>query len=831
MPKITVLSGRAIRGWKGETNDEDTDQIQEWPTIEANVGLLKQFSTDAHFTCYYIEGETHIPRLNKEALSVLEGSGIDVRFDIAALDVDYHPHTEIPDDTWRDAEDAKVDQSDWGGKVALYHTRGGYRILCRLPRPYNVIEYTRFLSLWRKSASLQDITADPMIWNGLYRLPFVMRDGTAQNYRSYYLDGIDDLEPLSIEWLEESLGNMPSVLGSGDVTSIGSALDSIINSRQPFTLPKVIEEGTRNDTLYRYAGYLRAVGLGEEAIMSMLIEADLEKCQPPLQENRQGRAEVEAIAFRVVSQYDAGTPAPERIREAERQSKREPHERLSDAEFNAANPIDLEGGGDVDPGIYRAESSGGNGGGEAWTDAEAKPGLIAKLRRTEDDPLFDEESEKLYAEWVMREISDYQIDLMFCQQKLRKYDPETGLWNEVPSLEVQKLICTLDGARAYKGADKNGRPKFKRVNIGKRLIESIEGTLHTILKIPGAEMNPMPGMSFNNGFVQVDKEKGVTLLPFAREQRAISKIDYDFDFEPKTPKMDKFMDEVFVGSDAEAKKQFMWEFMGCSLAGLCPTMQKAVIGIGEGANGKSVFVDIWKGLMPEGRTTSIPPQKMGQEYAMAYMSNSLLNVVNETPSSEIAHSEAVKAVITGDKVPARFIRQGVFEFVPIAAQAFFCNDLPAFKDLSGGFARRWIIVAFTRIFEEQEQVKGLAKIILSAEKGAIICKALKHAAVVLKRGNYAEPTSSRTVKAAWRADNDHVMLFVEERCGVVTENVKNNGTTPKRLFQTYRIWCTVNGYDTDTRIGFSKRLKRLKHKQVKSDGKRYWALALKDEDE
>ena len=49
-----------------------------------------------------------------------------------------------------------------------------------------------------------------------------------------------------------------------------------------FKLPDVIGEGQRNDTLFRYAAHLRAIGRSDEEIMSSVAGANALRCDPPM---------------------------------------------------------------------------------------------------------------------------------------------------------------------------------------------------------------------------------------------------------------------------------------------------------------------------------------------------------------------------------------------------------------------------------------------------------------------------------------------------------------------------------------------------------------------
>jgi hypothetical protein len=70
-----------------------------------------------------------------------------------------------------------------------------------------------------------------------------------------------------------------------------------------FTMPPTIEDGHRNDTLYKSGRSLRAKGWSESAISAALKAENAERCQPPLDAD-----EMDAIISQVLNQADRPKP-------------------------------------------------------------------------------------------------------------------------------------------------------------------------------------------------------------------------------------------------------------------------------------------------------------------------------------------------------------------------------------------------------------------------------------------------------------------------------------------------------------------------------------------
>lgn len=88
------------------------------------------------------------------------------------------------------------------------------------------------------------------------------------------------------------------------VQGAGGPFDRVLDARGPFKMPETIEAGRRDDTLFRYASSLRAMGLEREPIEAALREAWL-RCEQP-EGDLYPLAEAIAKAHNVVRRYEAG---------------------------------------------------------------------------------------------------------------------------------------------------------------------------------------------------------------------------------------------------------------------------------------------------------------------------------------------------------------------------------------------------------------------------------------------------------------------------------------------------------------------------------------------
>ena len=177
------------------------------------------------------------------------------------------------------------------------------------------------------------------------------------------------------------------------------------------------------------------------------------------------------------------------------------------------------------------------------------------------------------------------------------------------------------------------------------------------------------------------------------------------------------------------------------------------------------------------------------------------------PESEILAGSRVKAMITGDKMTGRHIKESPFSFRPRAGHIIAGNKLPPVKDLSPGFFRRWMPVGFNRVFAESEQDRDLSQKIIDQELPAVAAYCLHAYVDLLRRGHHKLAGSSEMLLNTWRLYSDPVAMFLHVRTdkGDLEAKFEPAG----RIYQQYRLWAQKNGNEMMSKTKFGLRIKKL----------------------
>jgi putative DNA primase/helicase len=276
--------------------------------------------------------------------------------------------------------------------------------------------------------------------------------------------------------------------------------------------------------------------------------------------------------------------------------------------------------------------------------------------------------------------------------------------------------------------------------------------------------------------------------------------------------------EVFAGDNDCLEKIFVIEeAMGYSLIPSCH-LEKFLMLIGSGANGKSVLLGILEQLLGTKNVSAVQPEQFDNRFQRGHLFKKLANIVTEIKEGgEIADAQ-LKSLTSGELTTAENKFAPPFDFKPYATHWFGTNHLPHTRDFSDALFRRGIILTFNNKFEgDAQDVRLYEK--LQSELSGIFNLALAGLARLNENLRFTKCSSSTEALNLWRMEADQAAQFVEECC----EAVVGVCTASSELYQEYSKWAeTVGIRQKLNRKNFSTRLDRLGYKLDRrgSGGKR-----------
>lgn len=647
---------------------------------------------------------------------------------------------------------------------AWYDTRGGYRLFWELPFAHTIEQFT---NLWSDlSAHLATVLSGP---GSNCKIDQQCKDWT----RLYYLPFIrkkgkdGKTQNLRYDHDFEEIGVL-----NWEPPSLFPGLEEAFNHTGGFQLPETIGDGGRNATLFKYAASLRGRGADEDALTEALHKANEERCDPMLPES-----EVDKVVQSVVTSYEAG------------------------------------GGRFYEPDIILPITRTG------------EPVVnLAQIVHSAPDFILGDEVELATRLLEKLEESSGGTLCVFDRGDLHRYIPERGYWAVLDRNSLTQLVSRWSGSPVQCGSDQDGNQKSKPLKIDARKIKGVVSLAHAYRSQPEFFDDQRLGVLFANGFVEPAGSR-LSRRPAEATDRALFMMPHDFKAGVEPPMFLQFLRDLFLpdGEDIPRKIEAIREFLGCALLGCAPRLQRALLLVGSGANGKSALLEIMADLFPMNTKQSVAPQRMSDGAARASLRLARLNVVEEMPRKALLDSEGFKAFVSGGALQANPKYEAPFYFKPKAAHVFAANHLPVVSDNSDGFWRRWIMVSCNRKFAPEEQDRTIADRISAKESGLIVSWAVEAGAAALARGQYTLPLSSTMGTAAWRTDSNTSLQFL---LSFLTEKKEDDGAVfaSKELYYAYSQWCMVNGFKAKAHNGFSRDAKALGVEVKRKSGARVMVI-------
>jgi P4 family phage/plasmid primase-like protien len=297
-------------------------------------------------------------------------------------------------------------------------------------------------------------------------------------------------------------------------------------------------------------------------------------------------------------------------------------------------------------------------------------------------------------------------------------------------------------------------------------------------------------------------------------------IPVEYDPAATCPEWEKFVAETFP----EDAQELAFE-LPADLITPSRSVQKSILLIGEGSNGKSTYLRALTAFVGSPNTAGVSLHKLESDrFATARLIGKLANICPDLPSTHLTETSAFKAITGGDDLGAEYKYREAFEFRPYCRLVFSANHVPRSGDASHAFFRRWLVVPFERTFEPVEQIpREELDAVLSAprELSGVLNRALEVLPRVRREG-FTESASMREAWEEFRAMTDPVSVWLAQNTIEAAEAFVPKDT----LAKAYNEFCDKVGRPGMNKKGFGRAVKRafphIEEGQKSVAGKMTW---------
>lgn len=262
----------------------------------------------------------------------------------------------------------------------------------------------------------------------------------------------------------------------------------------------------------------------------------------------------------------------------------------------------------------------------------------------------------------------------------------------------------------------------------------------------------------------------------------------------------------------------VWEIIGYLMMAGNP-LQRAVLLIGGGGNGKGVLLEVVKALLGPRNCTSVPLHDFADNrFATAELFGRLANICGDIDATYIENTSRIKEITGGnDTVMGERKGQDPFYFKPWCKMVFSANDIPGSADSSRGWTRRFELVSFPNTPEVPDRGLG-DRLTNPASLSGIARKAIFALRGLMERGEFTHGAARDAANREFAERSNTALRWLYAECDYPIE--QSAAWTPTtRVWEAAKPWVWIEGNTKMTKRGFYALLKQAPGVRfVKVDG-------------
>jgi len=301
-----------------------------------------------------------------------------------------------------------------------------------------------------------------------------------------------------------------------------------------------------------------------------------------------------------------------------------------------------------------------------------------------------------------------------------------------------------------------------------------------------------------NGILNIKQKK---LNPFNPEKIFFNKLPVKYNPKSKCPEITNHLKNVLKnGEDVKV----LFEVFGFLLY-KDYFIEKAIMFIGDGRNGKGKTIDLMKRFLGADNCCSVPLNSLSEGGFRTWdLFGKMANLAGDLSSNALKETSTLKQTTGRDLIGADRKNKSTVNFVNYAKHIFACNDLPRVYDFSRGFWERWILFEFPYTFVKQEIYDSLNeeekkkykimdvfimdKLSSSEELSGLLNEAIEGFHRILKQKDFSYSIGVDEVKKFWVRKSDSFTSFAMDHL----EESYDASITKQKLRKSFMGYCKAH---------------------------------------
>lgn len=287
----------------------------------------------------------------------------------------------------------------------------------------------------------------------------------------------------------------------------------------------------------------------------------------------------------------------------------------------------------------------------------------------------------------------------------------------------------------------------------------------------------------------------------------LSKLDFNYEPDAEEPLVFlKYLNRVQPNKQIQSLLQ---EWLGYNLV-FDTTLERFMFFIGEGANGKSVFLTLMRMIIGNENVTAVDLEgfKPSNRFALEKTVGKLANIVGDLSEIDKLSEGVLKSFVSGEDIQVERKYKTPFSMKPTARLTYSMNTLPNFYDKSNGIWRRLLLVPWEIIIPLEERDRNLLKEsfwLNSGELPGILNWALEGLRRLRSTGEFTLPSSVSKSVAEFKLDSNPIQAFLNEN----VETSPGSSLSSHTLYASYQNKMTELGLKYISSTQFTREVKRI----------------------
>lgn len=325
-------------------------------------------------------------------------------------------------------------------------------------------------------------------------------------------------------------------------------------------------------------------------------------------------------------------------------------------------------------------------------------------------------------------------------------------------------------------------------------------------------------IQFRNNFML----DGGEIIPMASKEFTPYFLDVEYNPDAYDETVDKFLD--FLCSDKKDLRLIVEELLGHILmtAGF-PHKVFFLVGA-SGANGKSTFLEMLNAFVGD-LGINLALEQFNDQTSVMELEGKLVNVGDDIDAGYMEKSMNFKTLASGNTIMVRPIYSKPYKLKNKATLIFTANEMPTFKDKSGGIARRVVVIPCENTVKKADP-KIDEKLSTDNAKSYLLNVALNAMQRINENGGrLSQSDTVDEVTKEYFVESDTILGFIAQ------EGISENLTT-KAVYEEYERYCDESGAKPYSQTKFTQRLKGLGYTRERKMmmGRRYYCYKFTNDE-